>query len=96
MEINNAVLNCFKHQTTQNNFSGYEINHQRSATAGHGEFQALPSDFLRAGYIYPKMEDDLCGTRAIKWFFRDIGGWQPSGFILNGFFFNKDHNFYRK
>lgn len=34
--------------------------------AGH-EFQALLSDFCRAGCIYPQMEDNLCGTLTIKW-----------------------------
>lgn len=76
MEVNNAVLNCFKHQTSQNNSSGYEINHQKSTTAGHGEFQALPSDFLRAGYIYLKMEDNLCGPIATKWMKVFQGHWR--------------------
>lgn len=38
-----------------------------STKAGHVEFQALPSDFRRAGCIYPKIEANLYGTITIKW-----------------------------
>lgn len=34
--------------------------------ADHDKFQALPSDFCRAGCIYPQMEKNLCGTITIE------------------------------
>lgn len=34
--------------------------------AGLDKFQSLPSDFCRAGCIYPQMEDNLCGTITLK------------------------------
>lgn len=49
-----TALSTKLHRT---NSSGYETNRQRSTKADRGEFQALPSDFCRAGCIYPKMEE---------------------------------------